>query len=147
MEAREQHKPLAGAGLNDSGKLLVVFHAADQAQLPIRENRLDSYVYMLDREAVLPVGYAFTFEPSPYSSQLWTDVSLMRQLEFVMEASPELKITSTGAEWVDKRLEKAEDSSKVVATITQSLRRYVNWDARTLFHATYWRATSTQEGR
>ncbi len=144
MKATQTQKPLAGMRLNDSGKLLLVLDtAAQRPVLEVRKNRLDSYLYLLNRETILPVGYAFTFEPLPFSSQLWSDITVFRQLEFVASASPSLVITSTGRDWLHERLSAAEDREEVVARIRGRLDTYVNWDTGVLFHYIYYQATAS----
>lgn len=138
-----QKKPLASTGLNDSGKILVVLDAAaSPEQLEIREARLDSYLYLLDRHTVLPLGYSFTFEPLPFSSQLWTDVGLLRELDFVQSQSPSLAITNAGREWLEQRLRRAADRKQVADSIREHLSKYVAWDTRTLVGKIYYMATT-----
>ena len=122
-------------GVADNGKLLIVFYAADQINLPI-ENDLDSYIFLLDAYGTLPFTYPFRFEPLPYSVPLHEDLYGLEQSKYIAKHSP-LSITEKGKDWVSAELSDCASFRGGLDEIGEQIKEFSCWGKSELFKAVY----------
>jgi hypothetical protein len=122
--------------LSDSGKLLLLFGAADKRKVVIEEDDVDPYAFLLNARGALPFGYSFRFEPLPFSPALRDDLYMLLQARFVSPASS-IAITRTGRAWIEDQAGKVHSLQEVLQRAGEELALYKSWDRHQLFDAIY----------
>ena len=127
--------------LTDAGKLVVTFGASHKKDIRISEEKLDSYIFLLNSDGVLPFSYSFRFEPLPYSQMLRDDAYNLVQAGYLGKASP-LWITQSGLTWMQEWLSAQESGETLLSALGNALENYAKYDERALFKTVYARLAS-----
>jgi len=94
---------LAANELGDPGKVLLVLEAAKATNVVVQKELLDTYIFLLKEQRILPFEYFFRFRPLPVSDLLHEDLYNLSQAGFVRSASP-IVITDHGLKWLGERV-------------------------------------------
>ena len=136
MEMGKERKDLSEMGVADSGKVLVMFHAASKGGMDLEEEFVDSYVYLLDREQILKFVYPFHFTPLPYSPLLRTDLKALVQGEYLSKGS-RIYISPFGIKWVEQEISDITNAEDILMTISRRLKVFTAWNWSQVFQAVY----------
>jgi len=136
MEMGKERKDLSEMGVADSGKVLVMFHAASRDGMDLEEEFVDSYVYLLDHEQILKFAYPFHFTPLPYSPLLRTDLKALVQGEYLSKGS-RIYISPLGIKWVEQEISAITNAEDILMTISRRLKVFTAWNWSQVFQAVY----------
>ena len=129
------------AGFADSGKLLIVFEAADRKKVRIEDDYIDSYIFLLNADKIVPFGYHFRFAPLPYSGLLKEDLYALVQAEY-LDMKSNIHITDFGKDWVEEELRVSKHFHNISEEIGNKLKLFSTWGPYQLFEAIYVKVTS-----
>ena len=120
----------------DVGKVLFLFESANLAHVSIDEPNLDSVVFLLQVESLIPFDDAFRLNPLPRSTRLHEDVYDLIQTRYLAKSSP-IYITETGSLWVNELLQRHEYTSDLLQPIAEQLKGLVGGGRDALFRLVY----------
>lgn len=122
--------------VTDVGKVLFLFRAADLAKVSIEERDIDSIVFLLQVERVIPFDYAFRLNPLPRCPRLHEDVYDLIQTRYLAKTSP-IYITAEGSNWVTKFLEYHEYTVELLQPVVDQIKGLVGGGRDSIFRLVY----------
>lgn len=120
----------------DVGKVLLMFESANLAHVSINEPDLDSVVFLLQVESLIPFDYAFKSNPLPRSARLHEDVYDLIQTRYLAKSSP-IYITEQGTRWVNELLQHHQYTLDLLEPIAEQLKGLVGGGGDALFRLVY----------
>ena len=88
------------AKISDAEKVLAFFQKASDKGMPVEEEYIDTYIYLLKTEGI-HFDYHFIFQPLAYSRELRKDILGLKMADYLAGSS--ITLTQKGSEYVKKQ--------------------------------------------
>jgi len=127
-------------GFGDCGKLLLLFYAADKANVPVTRKRVGPYAYLMGGSVMPDTYIVFQWQPLPDAERLGeclTGLEISRYLKPWNGYESPVEISKKGRDWVENHIKSYEGLALVIENMSDELKRLSLLNKGELFDACF----------